>query len=101
MAPFGRLAFATERAVRTASRPTFSLLRSRGFASTRTAGRELPPTKTWPMPLIWEIFWASTESATSYIWGWVWTSEVRARIMIGASAGLTLRQFGFDGRFAG
>ncbi len=67
----------------------------------RTAGRELPPTLTWPMPSICEIFCASTVSATSYICGWVMTSEVMARIKIGASAGFTLRQFGFDGRLAG
>ncbi len=100
-APLGRLAFAAPRAVRTASRPTFIWLSSSGFASTRTAGRELPPTVTWPMPSICEIFWASTESPTSYICGWVMTSEVMARIMIGASAGLTFRQFGFVGRLAG
>ena len=99
--PFGRFAFAEASAVRTASMPTFILLSSSGFISTRTPGRELPPTKTWPMPSIWAIFWARTESPTSYICGCVMTSEVMARIMIGASAGLTLRQFGFDGRLAG
>src|ERR1051326_6319620 len=81
--------------------PTFILLSRSGFISTRTAGRELPPTKTWPMPSIWAIFCARMESPTSYICGCVMTSEVMAGIMIGASAGLTLRQFGFDGRFAG
>src|SRR5438874_2726921 len=99
--PFGRFAFAEASAVRTASMPTFILLSSSGFISTRTPGRELPPTKTWPMPSICAIFWARMESPTSYICGCVMTSEVMARIMIGASAGLTLRQFGFDGRFAG
>ncbi len=53
------------------------------------------------MPSICEIFCARMVSATSYMAGCVCTSDVRARIMIGASAGLTLRQFGFEGRFAG
>ncbi len=61
-----------------------------GLISTRTAGSELPPTVTWPMPLIWESVWAMTLEAASYIWPRLSVSEVSARIMIGASAGFTL-----------
>jgi hypothetical protein len=59
--------------------------------STRTAGSELPPTVTWPTPCTCESFCASTVEAASYIWPCVLVSEVSARIMIGASAGFTLR----------
>src|SRR5690348_734569 len=53
------------------------------------------------MPGTWESFCARTESATSYMRGLDMVSDVSDRIMIGASAGLTLRQFGRVGRFAG
>ena len=61
------------------------------MSSTRTAGSELPPTLTWPTPEICESFWAMIVEAASYIWPCVIVSEVSVRIMIGASAGLTLR----------
>ena len=62
-----------------------------GLSATRTAGSELPPTLTWPTPFTWAIFCASRVEAASYIWPRVIVSEVSERIMIGASAGFTLR----------
>ena len=64
-APLGRLALASASAVRTASRPMPLAPNCMGFNSTRTAGLELPPTKTWPTPSICEIFCARMESAMS------------------------------------
>ena len=62
-----------------------------GSSSTRTAGSAPPPTVTWPTPSTCESFCASTVEAASYICPRVRMPEVSARIMIGASAGLTLR----------
>ncbi len=62
-----------------------------GLSSTRTAGSELPPTCTWPTPSTWDSFCATMVDAASYICPCVIVSDVSARIMIGASAGLTLR----------
>ena len=90
-APFGRLALAAASAVRTSSRPTPYLDRASGLSSTRTAGSELPPTVTWPTPSICESFCARIVDAASYIWPCVFVSDVSVRIMIGASAGFTLR----------
>ncbi len=87
----GRLALAAAIAARTSSSPTPYLLSACGFSSTRTAGSELPPTLTWPTPSICESFCAMMVDAASYIWPCVIVSEVSVRIMIGASAGLTLR----------
>ena len=42
-----------------------------------------------------------TVEASSYILSGPYLSEVRPRIMIGASAGLTLRYVGLPGRLAG
>ena len=57
----------------------------------RTAGKAPPPTLTWPTPSTWDRRWASTVDAASYIWPRVSVSEVSATIMMGASAGFTLR----------
>ena len=96
-----RTSLAAASAVRTSSTPMPYLLSAGGFSSTRTAGSELPPTVTWPTPSICESFWARIVDAASYICPCVIVSDVSARIMIGASAGLTLRQLGLLGRFAG
>src|SRR5579859_6051615 len=53
------------------------------------------------MPDTWEIFCARIESATSYIRGNGMVSDVRARIIMGASAGFCLRHEGRVGRPAG
>ncbi len=87
----GRFALVAARTVRTSSRPIPYLLSACGLSSTRTAGSALPPTDTWPTPSICESFWAMIVEAESYIWPWVIVAEVSARIMIGASAGFTLR----------
>ena len=89
--PLGVLALALASVVRTWSRPICMLSRARGFSSTRTAGLAPPPTVTWPTPSTCASFWASIESAASYISVTSLLSEVSARIMMGASAGLTLR----------
>src|SRR5438105_12057003 len=47
-----------------------------GLSSARTPGRELPPMFTWPMPAIWEIFWARMDSARSE----EHTSELQSRV---------------------
>jgi hypothetical protein len=89
--PFGRLAFAAAMAARTSSTPMPYLLRAAGLSSTRTAGSELPPTCTCPTPSSCDSFWARMVDAASYIWPCVMVADVSARIMMGASAGLTLR----------
>ena len=60
-------------------------------AHARTAGSELPPTITWPTPCAWESFCCRMLEAASYIRPRPSVSEVSATIMIGASAGLTVR----------
>ena len=67
------------------------LLSACGLSSTRTAGSELPPTLTWPTPAICDSFCAMIVDAASYICPCVIVSDVSVRIMIGASAGFTLR----------
>jgi hypothetical protein len=62
-----------------------------GLSSTRTAGSAEPATVTCPMPLTCDSFCARMVDAASYICARVSVSEVSATIMIGASAGLTLR----------
>ena len=62
-----------------------------GFSSTRTAGSELPPICTWPMPLTCESFCDRMVSAASYSWPGVRVREVRVRMRTGESAGFTLR----------
>ncbi len=89
--PLGRFALVALMAARTSSSPIAYLLSAVGFNSTRTAGSELPPTVTWPMPFTCESFCASMVDAASYIWPRSSVAEVSAMIMTGASAGLTLR----------
>ena len=67
-----------------------------GLSSTRTPGSELPPTNTSCASFCCRIV-----EATSYMRPVSTTVEVRARIMMGASAGLTLRYVGLLGRFEG
>ena len=62
-----------------------------GSSSTRTAGSEAPPTVTWPIPSSCEIFCARMVEAASYIWPRDIDAEVSDRMMMGASAGFTLR----------
>ena len=50
-----------------------------------------PPAFACPTPWICEIFCSITVEATSYILSGPYTSEVRPIIMIGESAGFTLR----------
>ena len=61
------------------------------MSSTRTAGSELPPMLTVPMPFTCESFCARMVEAASYIRPRDMVDEVSARIRMGASAGLTLR----------
>ena len=56
----------------------------------RTAGRCPPETLTRPTPESWEIFWARRVSARSCTSVSGMDSEVSAKEMMGASAGLTL-----------
>ena len=62
-----------------------------GLISTRTAGNAPPLTATCPTPCTCDSRWASTVDAASYIWPRVSVADVNDKIMIGASAGLTLR----------
>ncbi len=62
-----------------------------GLSSTRTAGSELPPTVTCPMPSTCDSFCASTVDATSYISPGVNVPEVSAMTMIGVLAGFTFQ----------
>ena len=89
--PLGRLALAAASAARTSSSATPYLKSVSGFNSTRTAGSELPPTLTCPTPSSCDSFCATIVDAASYIWPCVIVSDVSVRIMIGASAGFTLR----------
>src|ERR1700730_8706480 len=99
--PFGLLALAPAGKLPIWSRPTLYFETGCGLTSTRTAGSELPLTCTWPTPPICASFWANTEEATSYNWGRGTTSEVRARIRIGWSAGFCFLYDGFRGRLDG
>ena len=67
----------------------------------RTAGAELPPTSTWPTPPICDSRCCKMVDAASYSPDGGTLSDVRATIMMGASAGLTLRYVGLFGRFVG
>ena len=78
-------------AVRTCSSEMPLAASRSGSSSTRTAGNAPPLIEAWPTPSTWESFCAITVDAASYIWPRVSVSEVSARIMIGASAGLILR----------
>ena len=51
--PFGVCALADAKAARMSSKPIPNLKRIRGFISTRTAGRALPPSSMRPTPLTW------------------------------------------------
>ena len=66
--PLGRLALVAPIALLTSSSPIPYLFSAIGFNSTRTAGSELPPTVTCPMPDTCENFCASMVDAASYIW---------------------------------
>src|SRR3954465_438487 len=78
-----------------------SLFSSVGLSSTRTAGSEPPPTLTWPTPFICEMRCARLVDAMSYICARVYTSDVRDRIITGASAGFTFLYVGLLGRLVG
>ena len=89
--PLGRLVVEALKTLRTASRLTPYLLSAVGFNSTRTAGSDPPPTKTVPTPSNWESFCERMVDAASYMAARLRVSEVRAKMRIGASDGLTLR----------
>ncbi len=57
----------------------------------RTAGAEPPLTTTWPTPAICDSRCARIVEAASYSAEGGSLSEVKAMIMIGASAGFTFR----------
>ena len=68
----------------------------------RTAGAELPPTTTWPTPVICESRCCRIVDAASYKADGASLSEVNATIMIrSASAELTFRYVGLFGRSVG
>src|SRR5271170_981995 len=99
--PLGRLALVAVIALRTVSGLMAYFCSVLGLSSTRTAGNELPPTLTVPTPLTCDSFCARLVEAASYIWPLVMVSEVSARIMIGESAGFTLRYVGLLGKPVG
>ena len=88
--PLARSTFAWPRAVRRSSRLSPYAARAAGLAWMRTAGFCPPPIETIPTPGSWEIFWARVVSARSSTFERGSTSEVRPRVRMGASAGLTL-----------
>ena len=65
MPPFGLWALALESDARTSSSPMPYLNSADGLSSTRTAGSELPPTVTSPIPSTWDSFCDSTVEAAS------------------------------------
>lgn len=89
--PLGLLALVAVMTVRTVSVEMAYLFKAVGFSSTRTAGSDAPPMLTWPTPEICDSFCARMVEAASYSSPRDLVSEVSPRIMIGASAGLTLR----------
>ena len=96
--PLGRLALVAVMMVRTVSIEMPYLFNAVGFSSTRTAGSDAPPMVTWPTPEICDSFCARMLDAASYSSPRDMVSDVIPRIMIGASAGLTLRYVGLLGR---
>lgn len=89
--PFASLAFWAAIAVRTFSRPRPYPLNCVGLTLMRTAGAELPPTMTWPTPPICDNRCSRMVDAASYSADGGSLSDVKAMIMMGASAGLTFR----------
>jgi hypothetical protein len=89
--PLGVLALAEASAARTSSSPMPYWNSGLGLSSTRTAGSELPPTCTWPMPDTCDSFCARMVCAASYSCPVVSVPEVSVMIRIGASAGFILR----------
>jgi hypothetical protein len=77
------------------------LFRAVGLISTRTAGRELPPSWTCPTPLTWLIFCCRMLDAASNRRPWPKVLDVSAITMTGASAGLILRYCGLLRRSVG
>jgi len=89
--PFGRLTFVAASTWRTSSSAIPYLLSAEGLSSTRTDGNELPPTMTCPTPRTCASFCCRMLDAMSYICPRLFVGDVRAMMMIGASAGFTLR----------
>ena len=91
MLPFGMSTFDWASAFRTSSRLMPAVASAPGCICTRTADLAAPLIVTWLTPFTWLSFWPMMESPRSYtsvagIW-----SETIAMIMMGASAGFTLR----------
>lgn len=78
-------------AARTCSSETPLAARRSGSSCTRTAGNAPPLMEAWPTPSTCESFCAMTVEAASYICPRVSELDVSARIMMGESAGFTLR----------
>ncbi len=89
--PLGWLALAAAMAERTSARLRPRCASSPGLICTRTAGRWPPARLTMPTPGICASFWAMRVSTRSCTCGSGRLAEVTARVMIGVSAGLTLR----------
>ena len=78
-------------APRTCSSETPLAASRTGSSDTRTAGSAPPLTVACPTPSTCESFCASTVEAASYICPRVSALDVSAKIMMGESAGFTLR----------
>ena len=99
--PFGPFKLLRVTALRRSSRLKPYEAKAFGLARIRTAGRCPPPILTSPTPEICEIFCASRVSTKSWICAKGRLSETMAKLMIGASAGLTLLNTGGVGRSLG
>ena len=99
--PLEELTLAAATALRMSSTVRFAWARALGFTLMRTAGLSPPERVTRPTPESWDSFWAMRVSARSSrrVMGRV--SLVRARVMTGGSAGLTLLYTGGLGRSDG
>src|ERR1700683_5030376 len=99
--PLASFAVCAAIALRTFSSPSPYAKSWVGLMLMRTAGAELPPTDTWPTPVICDSLCSKIVEAASYMAGGGSLSGVSAEIMIGASAGFTLRYVGLLGILAG
>ncbi len=88
--PLAWSTLAWDRTERTSSRLSPYEASAAGSTCTRTAGFWPPLIDTSPTPGSCEIFWARFVSARSSTLDSGSVSEVRARVKIGVSAGLTL-----------
>jgi len=88
--PLAWLTLAWLMAVRTSSSENPAAAKATGLTCTRTEGRWPPAMLTKPTPETCDKRWAMRFSTMSLTWVMGREGELRAKLKIGASAGLTL-----------